>query len=193
MSIKDKETGRIINKDFIAVALGGDMNCYGVARAFYEAYGLKTVLLGKERVFPTSRSTLFSDRLYDERLLDDDVLIKLLTEVDDKYRGVKKFVFATNDDYVRHIIHNKAAIEAISSDFIVPVISEQLFERLDNKDTFYDMCEQYGLPYPRSTVFDFSKDSLEDFIYQLANGQGRMRGTRSRASSSPAGVSPSRS
>ncbi len=163
MAVLDKETGRIIDSDFMAVALGGDMNCYGVARTFYEAYGLRTVMLGRAPVFPTAGSSLFSDKLYDADLLEDDVLIRLLTQVQDKYPGIRKFVFATNDDYVRHIIHNKKAIEAISEDYIVPVISEELFDRLDDKDSFYEVCEEYGLPYPKSVVFDCASDSLDDF------------------------------
>ena len=163
MSITDRENGNVINDDFIAVALGGDMNCYGVARAFYEAYGVRTVMLGRAPIFPTQHSGLFSDRLYDGELLDDDVLLGLLKQVDDKYEGVKKFIFATNDDYVRLIIHNKGRIEALSSDFIVPVISEELFERLDDKDSFYEVCAEYGLPYPASTVFDCAHDDLDAF------------------------------
>ena len=29
--------------DFVGVVLGGDMNTYGVARAFYEKYNKKTI------------------------------------------------------------------------------------------------------------------------------------------------------
>ena len=161
MSIKDRETCNTINTDFMAVALGGDMNCYGVARTFYEAYGIKSVLLGRAPIFPTANSSLFSDALYDADLLEDETLIRLLTEVGSKYKGIRKFVFATNDDYVRHIIHNKRAIESISKDFIVPVIDEELFDRLDDKDSFYEVCEQNGLPYPRSVVYDFASDSID--------------------------------
>ena len=163
MSVKDRETGRVINSDLVAVALGGDMNCYGVARTFYEAYGVKSVLLGRTPVFPTAESGLFSDKIYDEGLLEDEVLIRLLKRVEAAYPGVKKFVFATNDDYVRHIIHNKSAIEEISDDFIVPVIDEELFDRLDDKDSFYEVCEEYGLPYPKSVVFDCASDDLRKF------------------------------
>ena len=163
MAIKDRETGRVINTDFMAVALGGDMNCYGVARSYYEAYGIRTVMLGRAPVFPSAHSALYEDRLYDADLLEDEVLLRLLREVQTKYSGIKKFVYATNDDYVRHIIHNKASIEAISDDYIVPVISEELFDRLDDKDSFYEVCEEYGLPYPKTAVFDCAEDSLDDF------------------------------
>lgn len=163
MAVMNKQTGKKIESDFMAVALGGDMNCYGVARTFYEAYGLKTVMLGRTPIFPTADSRLYCDKLYDQDLLTDETLIRLLTQVEEKYRGIRKFVFATNDDYVRHIIHNKSAIEAISDDYIVPVISEELFDRLDDKDSFYEVCEEYGLPYPRSVVFDCASDSPDSF------------------------------
>lgn len=163
MAVLDKQTGKIIQSDFMAVALGGDMNCYGVARTFYEAYGLKTVMLGRAPIFPTDGSRLYCDRLYDSDLLDDDVLIRLLEQVEEKYKGIRKFIFATNDDYVRHIIHNKSSIEAISDDFIVPVISEELFERLDDKDSFYEVCEKFRLPYPKTVVFDCKSDDPATF------------------------------
>ena len=156
------QDGSSSDPPFIAVALGGDMNCYGVARTFYEAYGIRSVLLGRTPIFPTASSGLFTDKLYDRDLLDDDVLIRLLTEVEERHKGVRKFLFGTNDDYVRHIIHNRSAIEAISPDFIIPMITEELFDRLDDKDTFYAMCEEYGLPYPKTVIFDCVKDTVNE-------------------------------
>lgn len=167
---------------FMAVALGGDMNCYGVARTFYEAYGIKTVMIGRAPVFPTAHSGLV-ERYYDADLLEDEPLLRMLTEIDEKYPDKKKFLFATNDDYVRHVIHNKSRIEAIgktsgavkiaggsagrpacsTAGYIVPTIDEELFDRLDDKDSFYELCERYGLPYPKSVVFDCASDSVDGF------------------------------
>ncbi len=162
----------------MAVALGGDMNCYGVARTFYEAFGIKTVMIGRMPVFPTAHSDLV-ERYYDADLLEDEPLLRILGEIDGKYPDKKKFLFATNDDYVRHVIHNKAAIEAIGRSgsaksasgsrsanqggYIVPTIEEELFDKLDDKDSFYAMCEEYGLPYPKSVVFDCAEDDVSSF------------------------------
>ena len=146
---------------FVAVALGGDMNCYGVARAFYEAYDIKTIMIGKMPIFPTAHSKLL-EKHYDANLMDDDVLIKKLTEVQEQHPGKKKFLFGCNDEYVRHITHNRERIAKISDDFIIPIIGEDLFNRLDDKYTFYAMCEEYGLPYPKSVYFDFATQEYED-------------------------------
>ena len=146
---------------FMAVALGGDMNCYGVARTFYEAYGIKTVMIGRSPVFPTAHSGLV-ERYYDADLLEDGPLLRILGEIDSKYPNKKKFLFATNDDYVRHIIHNKSRIESIGKTDMAVRISGMGMGR-PAPDSFYRMCELYGLPYPRSISFDCASDDVDRF------------------------------
>lgn len=159
---KDKVTEPLYDDGFTAVVLGGDMNCYGVARAFYEAYGIKTVMAGKTPIFPTAHSRLI-ERYYDENILEEQPLLDLLAEIERSHPGKKKFLLGANDDYVRHIIHNRKKIEAVSSNYIIPMIREELFDRLDDKDTFYELCEKYGVPYPRTVVFDCTTDDPESF------------------------------
>lgn len=64
---------------------------------------------------------------------------------------------------MRHIIHNRARIEALSDTFIIPIVSEEKFDQLFSKSTFYELCEKHGLDYPKCTVFDFSKDDIDTF------------------------------
>ena len=65
--------------------------------------------------------------------------------------------------YVRHIIHNRARIEALSDTFIIPIVEETKFDQLFSKSTFYELCEKHGLDYPKCTVFDFAKDDIGTF------------------------------
>lgn len=150
------------DKNFTAVILGGDMNCYGVARTFYEAYGVKSIMAGKAPIFPTANSSLL-DKYFEPDLMEDDKLIEVLTRIEADYPDKKKFLFGSVDDYVRHIIHNREAIRKISDNYVIPMIEEDLFDKLDDKDTFYEMCEQYGLPYPKTTIFDCTKDDPKTF------------------------------
>lgn len=147
---------------FVGIVLGGDMNSYAVARAFYEEYKIKTIVLGQRPIFPTAPSKIVEGYYYPE-LLEDDVLIKALTNINEKYPDKKKILFGNTDYYVRHIIHNRERIMSISDSFIIPIVSEEKFDELFNKSTFYALCEKYGLDYPKCTVFDFKKDDLDRF------------------------------
>ncbi len=138
------------------------MNCYGVAKTFYEAYGIKSIMAGKFPFFPTANSSLLI-RYFEPELLQDEKFLKVLEQIEKDYPEKKKIVFGTNDDYVRLIIHNKKNIESISDNFIVPTIEEEMFDRLDDKDSFYEICEKYGLPYPKTVVFDCTSDNPESF------------------------------
>ena len=46
--------------DFIPVLLGSDVNVYGMARSFHEAYGIPSVAIGKGRLNATSNSRIVS-------------------------------------------------------------------------------------------------------------------------------------
>lgn len=150
------------DKEFIGVVLGGDMNSYAVARAFYEAYEIKTVILGQNPIFPTAYSHIVEGHYY-KNLLEDDVLIQALQDVLAIYPDKKKILFGNTDYYVRHIIHNRARIEALSDTFIIPIVEETKFDQLFSKSTFYELCEKHGLDYPKCTVFDFAKDDIGTF------------------------------
>ena len=43
-------------REFIPVLLGGDINAYSVARAFYEEYQVKSLVFGKYHTGPAYRS-----------------------------------------------------------------------------------------------------------------------------------------
>lgn len=181
------------NKDFTGVVLGGDMNSYAVARAFYESYGIKTIVLGQHPIYPTAYSNII-EGYYFENLLEDETLLKALKMVQDRYPNKKKILFGNTDYYVRHIIHNRSKIMELSDSFIIPIVDETMFDTLFNKSTFYGLCEKYGLDYPKAIMFDFSKDELESFDipfdfpifikpsdtveYSQYNFQGKQKGYR---------------
>lgn len=150
------------DKNFVGIVLGGDMNSYAVARAFYEAYEIKTIILGIHPLFPTAYSKIV-EGYYFKDLLKDDVLIDALKFIQEKYPGKKKILFGNTDYYARHITHNREKIMALSSQFIIPIVDEAKFDQLFNKSTFYELCEKYDLNYPKCTVFNFAEDNLDDF------------------------------
>lgn len=149
-------------EDFVGVIFGGDMNSYAVARAFYEAYKIKTIVIGRYPLYPTTFSKLIEGYYYED-LLKDEVMLKSLKDIEKKYPNKKKIILSNTDYYVEQVIHNKEKIEAISDNFIVPTINEKLFKKLFNKDTFYKLCKELNLEHPETTVYDFKKDTPENF------------------------------
>ena len=51
-----------VEREFIPVLLGGDINVYSVARAFYEQYQVQSVAFGKYHTGPAYRSLLIDYR-----------------------------------------------------------------------------------------------------------------------------------
>ena len=46
------------------VLVGGDINCYSVARAYHEAYGVKSIAFGKIRIGATNHSKIIDHRYH---------------------------------------------------------------------------------------------------------------------------------
>lgn len=60
-------------QDFIPVLLGSDVNVYGMARSFHEAYGIPSVAIGKGHLGATSNSRIVSVKVVEPNLEDDAV------------------------------------------------------------------------------------------------------------------------
>ena len=148
--------------NFCGVILGGDVNSYAVARAFYEEYKIKTIVIGIRPMYPTICSKLIAGYYYKD-LLQDEVLVKALTELDNIYPDKKKILLGNTDYYVKHVLNNRKSIEKISSNYIIPMTSLKQFEQLVNKKSFYELCDKYGLDHPKTLVFDFKKDDIKKF------------------------------
>ncbi|NLK40044.1 MAG: hypothetical protein GX303_07405, partial [Clostridiales bacterium] len=72
-------------------------------------------------------------------------------------------LLGNTDYYVRHILRNRDRILGISDNFIIPMTSIEQFDTLFDKESFYRLCDEHELPYPKSIVFDFAKDNANDY------------------------------
>lgn len=149
-------------KEFVGVILGGDVNSYAVARAFYEEYKIKTIVVGIKPMYPTIYSKLIEGYYY-KNLLENEPLIEALTDIENKYPSKKKILLGNTDYYVRHILNNRKKIEKISPNYIIPMTTLKQFDELVNKESFYELCDKYGLDHPKGVVFNFKKDNIDNF------------------------------
>ena len=143
---------------FLPVLLGGDISNYSMARSFYEAYRVKSIVAGKHPIYPTTDTALIQG-YYDENIETGAVFIRMMAEIDRQYPGSKKIILGTNDNYVRLAIENR---EALSGNFFVPYIGQELYNRLVVKEEFYKLCAEYGLDHPRTFIFACRKGANTD-------------------------------
>lgn len=124
------------------------MNAYGMARAFYEAYGLKPVVLGRSHLTPTQDSRILHFQQIED-LNSQEVFVGAMEKVAAQYPNKKLLLLACGDDYAKLIIKNKPALQQW---FTVPYIDESLMDQILLKENFYNMCEKYGFKYPGTTT-----------------------------------------
>ena len=154
-----------VNHSFLPILLGSDMNAYGMARAFHEAYGLKPLVLGRMNLSATQDSKILDFQVI-PHLNEQDVFVPALIKVAGQHADKKLLLLACGDDYAKLIIKNK---EQLSEYFAVPYIDEKLMDRIVLKENFYDICEQYGFAYPKTSLCTFeNKDTFTiDFMYPI--------------------------
>lgn len=143
---------------FLPVLLGSDMNAYGMARAFYEAYKIKPLVLGRAHLTATQDSRILHFKQIN-RLNEQDVFLSAMEQIAKQYGGSKKLLLlACGDDYAKLIITNKPTLQQW---FITPYIDETLMNEILLKENFYKMCEKYGFEYPGTTLV--TAESYRDF------------------------------
>lgn len=142
----------------IPVILGADLNCYNVARAFHEEYGLTSHAFGRMSI-GASRHSKFIKYHEIKHFNNPDILVQVLRDFADKYPDHALIVIGCTDDYAVQIIKNKPLLE---DRYIIPSIDAPLMETLVNKEYFYLMCDKYNLPYPKTYILrtGFSDEEL---------------------------------
>ncbi|KGR77010.1 carboxylate--amine ligase [Ureibacillus manganicus] len=147
-----------MDQPFLPILLGSDMNAYGMARAFYEAYGIKPLVLGRSHLTATQDSSILHFKEI-ANLNEQETFVPAMEEVAKQYNDKKLLLLACGDDYAKLIIKNKPQLQKY---FTVPYIDETLMDQILLKENFYKMCEKYNFKYPGTTTV--TADNYENFI-----------------------------
>lgn len=140
--------------DVLPVILGGDIGAYSLARAFHEAYGVKSLVLSQARSHMCADSTILENRVVPQ-LEQRAVLLSHLSAVAKTHPDRPLMLLGCGDWYVRMIAENR---ELLDGSYLVPYIGKELLNRLVLKDRFYELCEQHGVPVPRTVLYDPADD-----------------------------------
>ena len=134
--------------DFIPVLIGGDMNCYSVARAIHEEYGVKSYAFGRFPAGDTMHSRIV-ECFYDEHMDKPEVVLAKVKEFAAQHPDKTHLVWGCADVYAQ-------VISEIQNDLpencVTLYIQPDLRDKLESKLSFYEMCDKYGIPYPKTFV-----------------------------------------
>ncbi len=132
----------------IPVLLGADLNCYSVARAFHEKYGVKSQAFGRYAIGASCYTRILRFTAV-EKLDEPEVMVQTLLDFAKAHQDATLIAFGCTDDYAAMLIHHG---EKLRPRYIVPYIGADLFERLAYKANFYEDCDRFGIPYPKTAV-----------------------------------------
>ena len=144
------------------VLLGADLNSYSVARAFSEYCGAVSYAFGKYPLGATNHSDIVKFAV-EKGLSDDSVTVSILVSFAEAHSGEELYLFGCTDEYAEMIIRNRATL---SEYYFCPCVTADMAETLGTKESFYSMCEKYGIPYPKTFLLrpDDKADSLSEEI-----------------------------
>lgn len=148
-----------MTQEFTPILLGSDINVYGMARSFYEEYGKICDALASFQLAPTKFSRIVNVHAIDGFDKDPVFIEEMRKLAETKYNdpNQKYLLIACGDGYAELVSQH---LEELSQWFICPYIQYDLFEKLISKVTFYDICEKYELPYPKTLII--TKDMVTD-------------------------------
>ncbi|MFJ7649879.1 ATP-grasp domain-containing protein [Lysinibacillus sp. NPDC097279] len=137
-----------IEHAFLPVLLGDEMNAYGMARAFYESYGVKPLALNHTNMEKIQQSDLLTFREV-PRLHIEERFVVALKAIAEEFADKKLLLLACDEFYVKKIVKHK---EELSSLYVIPYVDESLANQLLTRESMYQLCATYGFHYPAMHV-----------------------------------------
>ncbi len=163
-----------IEKDRLAsiiqpVILGADYSAYAYVRAFWEAYGVKPIILGCYAVKAISKTRFATYRVVEGLDTEERLLPELRTLGEELCSaGRAPFLVTCGDFYARIISQHKAELEQW---FYTPVVDFPTLDFVTQKENFYKVCDEIGVRYPKTRFLDCSdtQAAVDDsgFTYPL--------------------------
>ncbi len=139
-----------MKEKFLPIILGTDANAYGLARSFNDKYNIKSLAIGSFPLRETRNSKIMDvkivSNLADEKILLD-TLLKLGKEYKQKYDYL--ILLSCAEWYTDPIVNN---FEQLSKYYILPFMNKKLKDQLEDKESFYNICEKYNLDYPKTYI-----------------------------------------
>ena len=161
-----------VDREFIPVVLGGDINTYSVARAFWEQYQVQTHVFGKYQTGPSFRSKLTAYHP-NPKIDEDETFLATMRAFAAEHADKKILVMGCGDNYVAMAARLR---NQLPENMIAPYIDFDLMDTFQRKEQFYRFCDKHGLDRPGTFVYqkgmplDFELDFPFPVILKPSDG-----------------------
>lgn len=139
-----------MSKTFLPVILGTDANAYGLARSFNDEYNVKSLAIGTFPLRETKDSKIIDVKII-KNLTDENIFLNTLLEIGKTYKQKYDYLILLScaEWYTNPIVNN---MEELSKYFVLPFMNKELKDKLEDKESFYNICEKYNLDYPKTYI-----------------------------------------
>ena len=161
-----------VDRDFVPLVFGSDINSYSVARALYEQYRVKTHVFGKYHTGPSFRSKIV-DYTPNELIDRDDVFMDAVRTFAAAHADKKVLLIGCGDNYVALASRHR---DEFPANVVAPYIDFSLMDTFQRKEEFYRFCDKHGLSRPGTFVYkkgaplDFELDFPYPVILKPSDG-----------------------
>jgi D-aspartate ligase len=144
---------------FQPVLLGSDFNVYGMARSFHEAYQIKSISLCSIQLAPIKYSKIIDVHIL-PNLDQENQFVQLLTSFYKKNctNNCTYLLIPCGDAYAKLLSKFQDELKEMYHFSTIPFAT---YEKLENKATFYEVCQQFNIPYP--TTVEITKNQLSSY------------------------------
>ena len=152
----------MVQAKFTPILLGSDINVYGMARSFNEAYGIKVQAWAASQLAATRYSKIVDVEVH-EGFEEDPGFMNVMKQKIEEYKNHPEpvILIACGDGYAELLAKHK---DELKDTFVVPYIDYDLLEKLISKEGFYEIAEKYGLPYPHTKIVTMDDYKAENYL-----------------------------
>ncbi len=152
-----------MHNELLPVMLGADLNCYNIARAFHERYGVRSQAFGQYPIGATQYTRIL-DFTAVPGLDMPEVAKSTLLDFAKKNRDKTLIAFGCTDLYVELLSMLKSELGEY---YVIPYADYELIKELTDKNKFYTLCRQLGVPYPAMVAVAPDEEIEIPFAYPV--------------------------
>ncbi len=148
---------------FVPVLLGTETSVYNMARAFYEAYGIRSVAYGQKPLQQTANSKFVTVRC-NKDFGEPEGFVRVLNKEASRFRGRTALLLSCGDSYTKLL---SACRDRLDPVYLPVCPSEEVAYAVNFKAQFYEICEKAGVPYPKTVALRGPELEHFDFAFPV--------------------------